>query len=102
MKTMNNSGMIDINVLFSVILYILGIILLIVLIVLGIKLIKTVGKIDKVVDDVQEKSNKLNGVFSMVDNAADMINTFSDKIVAGTVGLISSIFDKRKKEKEDE
>ena len=85
-----------------ILLYVVAIVLLVVLIVLGIKLIKTVGKIDKVVDDVQEKSNKLNGVFSMVDNAADMINTFSDKIVAGTVGLISSIFDKRKKEKEDE
>lgn len=97
-----NNGMIDINVLFSVILYILGIILLIVLIVLGIKLIKTVGKINDVVDDVQEKSSKLDGVFNMVDSATDMINTFSDKIVAGTVGFISSIFDKRKKDKEDE
>lgn len=101
MKKMNN-GLIDINILFPVILYILGIILLIVLIILVLKLIKTVGKINNVVDDVQEKSNKLNGVFSMVDNAADMINTFSDKIVAGTVGFISSIFDKRKKDNEDE
>lgn len=96
-----NSEMIDVNTFFFVILSMLGIILLIVLIILGIKLIKTVGKINRVIDDVQEKSTKLNGVFDFVDGTTDMINTFSDKVVGRVVGLISSLFEKRKRDKDE-
>ena len=47
--------LVDINALFSVILYTLGCILLIILIVLSIKGIKTLKKVNNLIDDVQEK-----------------------------------------------
>ena len=92
-----NNMLIDANALFTVILYILGYILLIVLIVLAIKAVKTIGKINTLVDDVQEKSNKINGVFDFVDSATDLVNGFTDKIVSGVAGFITNLFEKKHK-----
>ncbi len=85
----------------SIILYISLIILIIVLIVLVIKAISTLEKVDKVVDDISEKSSKLNGVFNIIDGATDVVSSFSDSVV----NVISSGVDKlftRKKGKKDE
>lgn len=92
-----NNMLIDANALFTVILYMLGCILLIVLIILAVKALKTIGKIDHLVDDVQEKSNKMNGVFDFVDSTADLVNGFTDKIVSGVTGLITKLFEKKDK-----
>lgn len=94
--------LIDINALFSVILYILGCILLIILIVLSIKTIKTIKKVNNLIDDVQDKSNKVNGIFNFVDSTTDFMNGFVDKIVGGISSLLTKIFDKKKEEDIDE
>lgn len=90
--------------IFSIILYTLGSILLVASTVLVIMVIQTVKKINKVVDDIDNKSKKLNGVFDIVDNAADTLAVFSDKIVGLIVNLITGLFSRKnkKEEKEDE
>ena len=96
-----NNMLIDVNALFTVILYILGCILLIVLIILAIKTLKTIGKINHLVDDVQEKSNKMTGIFDFVDSTADFVNGFTDKIVNGIAGFITKLFEKKDKGEDD-
>ena len=83
-----------------VILYILGSILLVALIVLTIKMIKTLNKVDQVVEDIDNKSKKLNGVFDMVDAATDTLSILSDKMVNLVVSGIANLFN-RKSKKED-
>ena len=95
-----NNTMIDAGALFTVILCVLGSILLLVLIVLWLKVIKTLGKINNLVDDVQEKSNKVNGVFDFVDSTTDFVNGFADKIIGGVVGVITSLLDLKKNKNE--
>lgn len=94
-----NEMLIDVNALFTVILYLLGCILLIALIILSIKALKTIGKINHLVDDVQEKSDKMNGIFDFVDSTTDFINGFADHIIGGVAGLVTKLFEKNIKEK---
>ena len=89
--------MISINELFAVILYVLGAILLITLIVLVVRLMRTLDKVDHVIDDVSNKSSKLDGVFSLVDKTADAINTVSDGITQFVITGISNIVNRKKK-----
>ena len=93
--------MINLVEFFSYIFYILLMVLVIVLIIFTINAIKTLGKIDKLVDDITIKSNKLNGIFTIVDNATDAVVGLSDSLV----GFVSKGLNKffiRKKEKENE
>lgn len=90
------------NEVFPVILYFLGSILLVVLIILVLKLMKTLKKMDTVIDDINAKSNKLNGVFDIVDNATDIISNVSDKMVGLIVNGISNLFSKKQKREDDE
>ena len=90
--------MIDVNLLFSILLYILGIVLLLILIVVALKLITTLNKIDKVVDDVSEKSSKLDGIFNLVDNTTDALSS----VGASIIGTILSFVGKTKKKKGDD
>lgn len=85
-----------------VLLYILGSILLVVLIILGIKLIQTVDRANALLDDLEEKANSLNGLFTVVDNFSNAIALVGDRVVDGVTGMISNFFHKRKKRKDKE
>ena len=82
-----------------ILLYTLGSILLVVLIILGIKLIQTVDRANAILDDIEEKSKSLIGLFSMVDNFSNAIAIVGDRVVDGIAGMVSSFFHKRKKRK---
>ena len=82
-----------------ILLYILGSILLVVLIILGIKLIQTVDRANAILDDLEEKSKSLNGLFTVVDNFSNAIAIVGDRVVDGIAGMVSSFFHKRKKKK---
>lgn len=90
------------NEIFPIILYALGSILLIALIILTVKVIKTVKKVNEVVDDLNNKSRKLNGVFDIVDNATDALSIMSDKVVNFLVNGIVNLFTRKKKEEKDD
>jgi len=85
-----------------ILMYILGSILLVVLIILGIKLIQTIDKANMILDDLEQKSKSLNGIFSVVDNFSNAIAVVGDRVVDGVTGMISSFFHKRKKKKDEE
>ena len=82
-----------------ILMYILGSILLVVLIILGIKLIQTVDRANSLLDDLEEKSKSLNGLFDAVSNVSSAIAVVGDRIVDGIAGMISTFFHKRKKRK---
>jgi uncharacterized protein YoxC len=87
--------------IFSIILYTLGSILLVASTVLVIMLIQTVKKVNKVVDDIDDKSKKLNGVFDIVDAATDTLSVFSDKVVGLIVNTITNLFSRKNKKEEN-
>ncbi len=80
----------DVNIFFSIMIYILASILLIVLIALCIKLIHTLTKVDRVIDDITVKSSKLDNLFNVIDTTADAVNSVSNSIV----GWITSLFNR--------
>ena len=89
--------MVNIEELLCILFYIVVIALGISLIVLSINSIKTLNKFDKILDDISEKSKKLDGVFSVMDNATDAFVDFSDSIVGFFTKTIRKVI-KRKKE----
>lgn len=93
---------IDINTLFGILLYISIIILVIIFIILGIKLIRTLKKVDNVIDDVNNKMEKVDGVFNIIDKTADYASLISDKVINGISGLIGALFKKRRGNDSDE
>lgn len=94
--------MIDLNNFLTILLYISCIILVIIFIVLGIKLIKTLGKIDGVIEDVNNKMNKVNGVFDIIDKTTDYASTISDKIIGTLSRFVNSLINRKKGNDEDE
>ena len=85
-----------------ILMYILGSILLVVVIILGIKLIQTIDRANALLDDLEQKSKSLNGLFSVVDNFSNAIAVVGDRVVDGVTGMVSSFFHKRKKRKAKE
>ena len=87
------------GIVLPILLYTLGSILLVVLIILGIKLIQTVDRANAILDDIEEKSKSLDGLFSMFDNISNGIAIVGDRVVDGIAGMVSSFFHKRKTRK---
>ena len=85
-----------------IIIYILLIIILVIGIILGVKSIITLNKVEKVVDDVNEKVQSLNSVFSIIDFTTDKIALVTDKVVEGISMLFTRLFTGRKKKGENE
>lgn len=93
--------MIDLYAFLEIILYLSLIVLVIVWVVLGIRLIRTLKKIDIVIDDVNEKINKVDGVFNIIDKTTDYASSISDKIISVISNFISGKFKKKKGIDED-
>ena len=85
-----------------ILLYLAGIVLLVVLIILVIKLIKVVDKVDGVVDNVEGKINSFNGALAVMNKAADGLASISDSVIFGITTAISRIFNKGKKNNNEE
>lgn len=90
------------NEVFPIILYFLGAVLLFVIILLIIKLISTVEKINIILDDVEGKSQKLNGLFDAIGKVGDSISTANNKITGFVTKIVSSIIKQKKKKKKVE
>ena len=77
-----------------IVIYLLLIALLTIGIILGIKTIITMNKLEKVVDNVNEKVDSLNSIFS--------IASFTDKIVEVAGNLFSKVLFRKKRKDESE
>lgn len=85
-----------------VIIYILLIILIVVLIVFLVKAFDILKKLDTTIEDVNNKMNKLNGLFNIVDRSADAINMVTDKMVGAIASGVGKLFKRTKKTKNEE
>lgn len=90
------------NDALPVILYFLGSILLVVLIILSIKMIRLIDRLHHVIDDVEEKSLKLNGVFDIIDRTADGLSHLSDAAVNVVSNLLNGLLSRKKKSEKGE
>ena len=86
--------------LVPVILYFLLCILVVVLIILFIRVIKILKNVNELVEDIQNKSRKLDGVFNVVDNVSTSISNFGDKIVKVISTSIKKFIKKKRKEED--
>ncbi len=93
--------MTELNTILSVLLYLFGIILLIVLIILGIRSLAILEKADRVLDNIEKKVNSLDNLFLIMDRTSRSLTTITDKVSLSVINLISRIFSKRKKNKEE-
>lgn len=91
-----------INTVFQSIVYILAIILLITLIAFTIKGIKTLAKVNQIIEDIEAKSQKLDGVFTIVDRTTNVMNSVSDKAIAFVTTWFTELFTHNKKKKEED
>ncbi len=87
------------NQLMPIIIYILLAILLVVLIILVIKLLTTVDKTNAVLDDIENKSKSLDGVFGAVDALTDTISLASDRLIDGVASVVSRVINAGKNRK---
>lgn len=92
----------EITSFFQIVLYILSSVLLIVLIFLGVQALITLNKVDKVIDDISEKSKKVDGLFTAVDKVTDAISSVNDKLVGIVFNVVNNIVEKIKHKKEKE
>ena len=82
-----------------ILLYILGAVLLGVLIYLVIKLLDTVDKVNVLLDDVEDKSQQLNGLFDACENIGDTVNGVSFKIANVFSKILGSVNKRKRKKK---
>ncbi len=83
-----------------IIIYLLLIILLIIGIILGIKTIITMDKIEKVVDNINQKVDALNKMFSIIDFTANKLTLITDKAVHVASNIFNKVlFGKKRKDK---
>lgn len=91
-----------VNTILPVILYVLGAVLLVVLIILGIKLISTVNRVNKIADDIENKVQSFDNVFTFIEVMTDKLSFLGDKMIDGVVTLIGKMVSKKKKKREED
>ena len=66
-----------------------------------VRLLNTLDKVDKAIDDYNQKSSKLNGLFDIVDNTTDMVSNISDMAVSFITKSITNIINKKERKEEN-
>ena len=89
------------NDIFPIILYFLGAVLLIVVIILITRLISTVDKVNILLDDIEDKSQSLNGLFDAVGKVGDTISAANNRLTGFVAGVASKMFKEKKKKKKE-
>lgn len=90
------------NEYLPVLIYILLCILLVLLIAIAIKVIRAMNKVELIVNDVNEKVQSLNGIFSIVDAVTDKLSALTEIVSDSIIIFVRSIFNKKKKKIESE
>ena len=85
-----------------IILYFLGAVLLIVVIILVSKLITTVDKVNILLDDVEDKSQKLNSLFDSIEKIGDTLSVANSKLTGVIAGFVNKLVKGKKKKKKVE
>lgn len=94
--------MIDMNAFLLLVTYILGCSLLIALTVLTFRVMNTLNKVNRLLDDLTDKSSKLDGVFTLADRSADALNSVVGEISSTISHFVMGIVKRRKERKEED
>lgn len=94
--------MIDINAFLLIVTYILGCSLLIALTILTFRLMNTLNKVNRLLDDLTDKSSKLDGVFTLADRSADALNSIVGEVSSTISNFVMSIVRRKKERKEED
>ena len=89
------------NEVFPIILYFLGAVLLVVVIILITKLISTVDKVNVLLDDIEGKSQSLNGLFDAISRIGDTLSAANNRVTGFVAGVASKLFKQKRKRKKD-
>ena len=68
------------------------ILLLVVGIILGIRLIQVMDKADRILDNVEDKVNTLNGIFSVIDKATSGLDIIGNKFIGMFTDVLAKLF----------
>lgn len=88
--------------ILPIIVDILLIILLIFGIILLIKCIRIIDKAHALIQNVEDKVNSLNGLFSVVEMFNSKVALIADKVTSTIEDLITKIFNRKNKDEYDE
>ncbi|MBQ9318446.1 MAG: hypothetical protein IJR82_02310 [Bacilli bacterium] len=92
---------VDFSVFLQLLIYIFLAILIVIFIILGIRMLKVLTKVDKVIDQVEDRIQKTDNVFGLIDKTADLASNVSDKIIGGIFHFICNIFKKKGNDKDE-
>ncbi len=87
------------NDVLPIVLLFLGAVLLIVIIILVTKLVKTVDKINIILDDVEGKSQSLNGLFKAIERLGNTLDSANNKVTGFIAGMVKKVFKQKKAKK---
>jgi len=86
--------------LLPIIIYSLLCVLIVVIIILLINVIITLKHANKLLEDIENKSKKLDGIFNAIDSVSSSFTGIGDKIVKFASKVFKN-FSKRKRKEED-
>lgn len=85
-----------------IVLYIALIGLSITFMFVGVKLYETIEQGRRILEDMERKSNSLNGIFGAIDLISNSFTSINYKIADVVTNLISGLYNKKRKEEEEE
>ncbi len=91
------------EIILQVLLYLLGAGLLTVLIIAVVKLFGTIDKVNKLLDDLENKSQTLDGLFDTIEDVSDTAKLLNNRVTSVVSKFLGATRKKRKRlEEEDE
>jgi hypothetical protein len=85
--------------IFPLVLYFLGAVLLVVIIILMTKLVSTVEKVNILLDDIEEKSQSLNGLFAAIEGLGNTLASANNRVTGFFANLLKKVIKKKKNKK---
>ena len=85
--------------IFPLVLYFLGAVLLVVIIILMTKLVSTVEKVNILLDDIEEKSQSLNGLFATIEGLGNTLASANNRVTGFFANLLKKVIKKKKNKK---
>lgn len=77
-------------------------VLLTVLIIIGLKIVGILNKVQDVLDNVEDKINSLNGIFSVIENINARFGSIADKTYGFIENLITKLIHRKSSKDDDE
>jgi len=84
---------VEVAEIMALVLYFLGAVALVLLIILLWRALQVLTTVDKITEDVYQKSQKLDGIFNLIDK----LELLNDRVVNAIIKGVMKFFDRKKK-----